>query len=60
MTKKQRESSAKYLYDLSKGNMLLTVVGPLVTKQASWSDAAWGIAGTLLLFAWAFRLEGKT
>lgn len=59
MTAKQRESSAKYLYDLSKGIILLTVVSPMVTGQFSATQLALGIAGTFVFFLWAYWLEGK-
>lgn len=58
MTGKQRESTAKFLYDLSKGVALLTVVSPWVTNQGSWITVVLGLAGAGLLFAWAYWLEG--
>jgi hypothetical protein len=58
MKRKQRESSAKYLYDLSKGVALLTVVSPWVTSQGSWITIVLGVAGTVVLFLWAYWLEG--
>ena len=33
MTKKQRESTAKYLYDISKGIALLAIVGDFVKEK---------------------------
>jgi hypothetical protein len=58
MSNRQRESAAMFLYDLSKGILLITVVSPWVTGQASlllfFSGALWGLG----LFLWAFWLEG--
>lgn len=58
MRPRQRDSTAKYLYDLSKGVALLTVVSPWVTSQGSWITILLGAAGTVLLFLWAYWLEG--
>ncbi|MEK7765704.1 MAG: hypothetical protein AAB368_05655 [bacterium] len=60
MTKRQRESTAKYLYDLSKGVILITVIGPVVSGQFSWTLLFVGLSGTLGFFAWAYWLEGRS
>lgn len=59
MTHRQRDSTAKYLYDLSKGIGLITVVGPWVTGQGSWLTILIGFTATALLFLWAYWLEGS-
>ena len=59
MTPRQRESAAKFLYDLAKGVALLTVVNPWVRGQESWLVLILGGMGTLGLFLWASWLEGK-
>ena len=58
MTPRQRESAAKFLYDLAKGVALLTVVSPWVRGQESWLVLIFGAVGTLSIFLWAYRLEG--
>ena len=58
MTLRQRESTAKFLYDLAKGVALLTVVSPWVRGQESWLVLIFGVVGTLSIFLWAYRLEG--
>ena len=58
MTPRQRESAAKFLYDLAKGVALLTVVSPWVRGQESWLVLIFGVVGTLSIFLWAYRPEG--
>lgn len=58
MTRKQKESVAKYLYDISKGIILLAVVGNMV--QGKWdiiSLIAGGISA-LIFFLWGYSIEG--
>jgi hypothetical protein len=55
---KQRESVVKYLYDLSKGVALLTVVSPWVTDRWSWATIVLGTIAAGMLFLWAYWLEG--
>lgn len=57
MTKKQRESTAKYLYDISKGIALLTVVGNFVKEKLDIPVIVSGIIATLIVFFWAYSLE---
>ncbi len=59
MSERQRESVAKFLYDLAKGVLLLTVVSPWVTGQASLPLMVFGSIWGLALFWWAFWLEGE-
>jgi len=59
VTRKQRESTAKFLYDIAKGVALLTVISPWVTGQGSWITVVLGGAGTIGLFLWAYWLEGE-
>jgi len=58
MNARQRESAAKFLYDLAKGMALLTVVSPWVTGQGSALAMLFGAFATVCLFFWAFWLEG--
>lgn len=60
MNVRQRESVAKFLYDVAKGVLLITVVSPLVTGHLSWLLGVLGAIWGLALFAWAFWLEGAT
>ena len=57
MNDRQRESAAKFLYDLSKGIALLTVVSPWITGQSSWLTVLLGGLATVVFFAWAYWLE---
>lgn len=59
VTRKQRESTAKFLYDIAKGVALLTVVSPWVTGQGSWVTVVLGVVGAIGLFLWAYWLEGE-
>ena len=59
MNSRQRESTAKFLYDLAKGLALLTVVSPWVTGQGSWITIVLGTVGTGTLFTAAYWLEGR-
>lgn len=57
MTKKQRESTAKYLYDISKGIALLTVVGNLTKNTWDMPVIILGFLATIIFFLWANSLE---
>jgi hypothetical protein len=59
MTQRQLESTAKYLYDFSKGVGLIAVVGGLVGGQATASSAILGSIGTITLFLTAYWVEGR-
>jgi len=58
MNDRQRESAAKFLYDLAKGVALIVLVGPWVTGQASWVIIVCGLVAVAGLYLWAFWLEG--
>lgn len=59
MNKKQREGFAKYLYDISKGVALLSVIGNLIKEKWDVSVIIIGILTTISLFIWAQILEGE-
>ncbi len=59
MSNRQRESTAKFLYDMAKGIGLIAVVGGLVSGQASWWSAIMGLIGTITFFLIAYWLEGR-
>ncbi|MCR4321578.1 MAG: hypothetical protein NUV74_14735 [Candidatus Brocadiaceae bacterium] len=58
MNKKQRESAGKYLYDISKGIALLSVIGNLLKEKWDIPVIIIGILTTISLFIWAQILEG--
>jgi hypothetical protein len=58
MKPRQRESAAKYLYDISKGVALVTVVGTLATGQWNFLTLVIGVATTVMSFFWAYWLDG--
>ncbi|MFP4480154.1 MAG: hypothetical protein ACLFOA_04745 [Desulfohalobiaceae bacterium] len=55
----QRDSTAKYLYDLSKGIALLTVIKPLWEPGVATLPIIFGVTATCLFFSWAYVLEGR-
>jgi hypothetical protein len=59
MSDRQRESTAKFLYDMAKGIGLIAVVGGLVSGQATWLSAIMGLIGTITFFFIAYWLEGR-
>ena len=59
MSSRQRESTAKFLYDMAKGIGLIAVVGGLVSGQANWWSAIMGLIGTMTFFFIAYWLEGR-
>jgi len=59
MTKKQRESTAKYLYDISKGIALLAIVGNLLKDKWDIPALFFGSITAIFTFIIAFILEGS-
>ena len=59
MTGKQRDSSAKFLYDMAKGIGLIAVVGGTVGGQVSWRSVIVGATAMVVLFVGAYLLEGR-
>ena len=59
MNKHQRISTAKYLYDMSKGVALLAIVGNIV--QGKWDVPVYifGFAGMIVFFIFAYLTEGR-
>ncbi len=58
MNKKQRESISKYLYDISKGIVLLAIVGNLIKEKWDFPAIIFGSIATFLTFICAFIIEG--
>lgn len=59
MNDQQRDSTAKYMYDLSKGVALLTVIKPLWEPGVVTGAVLFGLTATCALFVWAYILEGR-
>ena len=59
MTDRQRDSTAKFLYDMAKGVGLIAVVGGLVSGQGTGTSVIVGLGGMGFLFFCAFWLEGR-
>ena len=57
MTKKQRESTAKYLYDISKGIALVAIVGNFIKGKWDIPVIILGFLATIIFFLWAYSLE---
>jgi len=58
MNKKQRESTAKYCYDISKGIALIAVISNLIQGRWDLLSLIFGILATLAFFMWGYYLEG--
>ena len=59
MTNKQRESTAKYLYDISKGIALLAIIGNLLKEKWDAPALIFGSIAAIFTFIIAFILEGS-
>ena len=59
MTKKQRESTAKYLYDISKGIALLAIVGDFVKEKHNILIIISGLIATVVFFCLGIYLRRR-
>jgi hypothetical protein len=59
MSDRQRESTAKFLYDMAKGIGLIAVVGGLVSGQASWWSVLLGVIAMIEIFCIVYWLDGE-
>ena len=59
MNDQQRESTAKFLYDMAKGVGLIAVVGGMVSGQTNWVGVMLGSSTMVVLFLGAYWLEGQ-
>ncbi len=59
MSNRQRESTAKFLYDMAKGIGLIAVVGGLVGGQVNWWGVSLGLIAMGCLFFIAYWLDGE-
>lgn len=57
MNDRQRESIAKYFYDISKGIAILCIVGNIVKVQWAIGSLIFGFIATTAFFVGAYRLE---
>jgi len=58
MNKKQRENTAKYLYDISKGVALVAVIGNIVKDQWNISNLIIGLLAAIGFFIWSYVIDG--
>ena len=58
MNVRQKSSTAKYFYDISKGIALVAVVGALAQQEWSIPRILSGIFGTIIFFTFAYLIEG--
>ncbi|MBW1677099.1 MAG: hypothetical protein JRJ79_10955 [Deltaproteobacteria bacterium] len=58
MNKKQRENTAKYLYDISKGIALVAIVGNIVKSQWNISNLIIGLFAAAGFFIWGYVVDG--
>jgi hypothetical protein len=59
MTERQRENIVKYVYDLSKGIVLIVGVGGAVSGQVSLISVIVGLVTAAMFLAFGFWLDGK-
>lgn len=59
MNKHQRISTAKYLYDISKGVALLAIVGNIVQGKWDLPVYIFGFVGMLVFFTFAYLIERR-
>ena len=59
VNQRQKESTAKYLYDISKGIAILAVVGNMVQGKWGIVSLALGFIGAFAFFISAYLLEGE-
>lgn len=57
MNQRQRDNTAKYLYDLSKGIALIAVVGNIVTEKRNFTGLLIGCVGSIAFYLWAFYFD---
>ena len=57
MNIKQRENAAKYFYDISKGILLMVVVGNFIDQKINLNMIILGSFAALFFFGWALRLD---
>lgn len=58
MNRKQKESTAKYLYDINKGIALLAIIGNMVQGKWYIPTLIFGLLGAIAFFIGAYILEG--
>ncbi len=58
MNKKQRESTVKYFYDISKGIALLAIIANMVQGKRDIPTILFGFIGAIVFFIAAYILEG--
>ncbi|WP_027370354.1 hypothetical protein [Desulfovermiculus halophilus] len=59
MNEKQKDNAAGYLYDLSKGVALLTVIKPLWTGELPALAIVLGVLAATGFFAWGSFIDGR-
>jgi hypothetical protein len=59
MSTRQRESTAKFLYDMAKGVGLIAVVGGMASGQVNWWGVSLGLFTMSGMFYIAYWLDGE-
>jgi len=57
MNDQQRSSAAKFLYDITKGLLLVIVVGNLMQEQTKQMSVILGLAASVVTYWSAYQLE---
>ncbi|MCK4389090.1 MAG: hypothetical protein KAV83_02475 [Desulfobacterales bacterium] len=58
MNEKQRQNTAKYLYDISKGIALVAIVGNIVKDQWNIPNLIIGLFAATGFFIWGYVIDG--
>jgi hypothetical protein len=58
MKQNQRENTAKYLFDISKGVALVAVIGNIVKDQWNISNLIIGLLAAIAFFIWGYVVDG--
>ena len=58
MNKSQRNNTAKYLYDMSKGIALLAVVGNMLHDHWDLPSLFMGLFAAFGFFIWGYAIDG--
>jgi hypothetical protein len=58
MNTKQKENTAKYLYDVSNGILIMVIVSSLLNRDLSLARVTLGGLSAIFFFLWAYKIDG--
>ena len=59
MNRNQRENSAKYLYDISKGIALIAVVQQFLSEETTPLKLGGGVIATIIFYSWGLYMDRR-